>query len=508
MKSKSAVNLTVKGLVMFCLAFAIACQANVGEPTNGENISTSPQAEAVIVTENPSDYPSPSLVDEGTPEVATVVDNASIATVPSKSPAGTVPGFGGVPTPTQSQTPVPTLLTPAAPEATSAPLPTSTPRPPTAAESGLPTALAPATKPEPIPTSTAEPISGSEPPYQFTPAPQPVININFPDNATELHKAAVDVGPEAIREILDSGVDVNARISITITVEDTETVARDVTALHLAMWRNSDVAVTEVLLDYGADINAQGWRRAPIHFAAQYGGASLIELVLSRGADVNALDSRNATPLHYGARHNSFSEVIYVLLKSGADVHARTARTGHSPLHWAARNANAEITKLLVEHGADVHARTERGYSTPLHLAARFNPNPAVIQLLLEKGADVHARAFAEFQPDLGPTSLHLAARYNANPEIIEVLLNHGANINARGDAREVPELGPTPLHWAVRYNANPEVSGVLADRGADLDAEAELQAGNMGTLFLTPAELATQKTDPSIAERLGLAGG
>src|SRR5262245_39940638 len=66
---------------------------------------------------------------------------------------------------------------------------------------------------------------------------------------------------------------------------------------------------------------AQDWR--PIIEASYKGLASIVELLIKHGADVNALSSsEHNRPLHR-AIEKGHRDVVEVLLKAGADVEAR-----------------------------------------------------------------------------------------------------------------------------------------------------------------------------------------
>ena len=151
-------------------------------------------------------------------------------------------------------------------------------------------------------------------------------------------------------------------------------------------------------------------------------------------------------------------EDIRKLLAEGADVNARN-KDDSSPLHWAVFNENPEIIATLIEAGANVNARIKDGYS-PLHFAAVLNKNPAVIKALAQAGADVNARTKDGWSP------LHFAAENNKNSQVIRALVQAGADVNARDKDEE------TPLHQAAERNKNPEVVLALLDAGADADAK------------------------------------
>src|SRR4051794_11213601 len=79
-------------------------------------------------------------------------------------------------------------------------------------------------------------------------------------------------------------------------------------------------------------------------------------LAIKRG-DVAARDRRGNTPLLYAAGFGSTS-AMRVLIERGADVNARNSFDA-TPLIWAA--ANLEKVRLLVDRGADVNAKTRQG---------------------------------------------------------------------------------------------------------------------------------------------------
>ena len=109
-----------------------------------------------------------------------------------------------------------------------------------------------------------------------------------------------------------------------------------------------------------------------LHLAATCSSAPVVKVIVEAGAgsvDINACDSLNQTPLHYAAFWNDDVNVVQILLSKGADVKAMN-KWQCTPLHLAAarNNSNAEVISVLVEAGADVDAR-DCNKQTPLHFA-------------------------------------------------------------------------------------------------------------------------------------------
>ena len=87
----------------------------------------------------------------------------------------------------------------------------------------------------------------------------------------------------------------------------------------------------------------------------------LMDWLITQGADINARDEYDRTPLHYHAQVNDV-ERIALLLERGADIEAQD-KYKNTPLHFA--EYNAKTVQLLIEKGADVNAKDDRG-NTPL----------------------------------------------------------------------------------------------------------------------------------------------
>jgi ankyrin repeat protein len=90
------------------------------------------------------------------------------------------------------------------------------------------------------------------------------------------------------------------------------------TALHKAV-KNRNIEGVELLISKGADINAKDGARnqiTPLHLAVQNRDKLMVELLVAKGADVRARDTTGNTPLRI-AETNGYTEIVE-LLRRGA----------------------------------------------------------------------------------------------------------------------------------------------------------------------------------------------
>lgn len=205
-----------------------------------------------------------------------------------------------------------------------------------------------------------------------------------------------------------------------------------------------------------------------------------IKSFLDSGASADLRDTRGTTPLMHAASIGSI-EAMRLLMKAGADVNARNGLDA-TPLVWAA--ANAEKAKLLIDAGAQVNVRTKM-MRTPLMMAAAAPGNSATVKLILEKGADV---TVADVR---GHTALVDAARAN-NTEAVRLLLEHKQDIDA-GDFGGVTALGHAAGH------SNIAMVKMLLAKGANpntsLKRELKVRNGLIAASYFTPLMAAVSRS-------------
>lgn len=120
--------------------------------------------------------------------------------------------------------------------------------------------------------------------------------------------------------------------------------------LHLAVDRGHQ-PIVELLLDAGTEVDARDADsgKTPLFAAAVNGEVQKVELLVRRGADVNAKTSHLRTPLH-DAAWSGKAEVVRYLLTAGADADPKDG-FAYSPLDFANQQGHAEVARLLEEAG-------------------------------------------------------------------------------------------------------------------------------------------------------------
>jgi ankyrin repeat protein len=280
---------------------------------------------------------------------------------------------------------------------------------------------------------------------------------------------------ELVRALLDREKDDKKR-NLNHKEKDGWTPLHFAEAPHTAEQRPGHHAVTALLAEAGADMNAEDrdedtvldWalfnedaasvrrlvklgvgmdKDSSLHEAIEAGNMEMVELLLELGADVNAQDWERRTPLLH-AEETGRHDIVEFLVEAGAYIDWRD-RNGCTIIDWAAEYDDADSIHRLVDLGVDLIQKEGR-WTAPLYRASRAGSVKAV-RALLELGADVDAR---EGDEDAGPTALHIACE-KGFAETARALIEGGADWTSRD------EDGRTPLELAVRHGKAETASAV-----------------------------------------------
>jgi ankyrin repeat protein len=236
-------------------------------------------------------------------------------------------------------------------------------------------------------------------------------------------------------------------------------------------------------LDHGARSNMEDIRgETPLHLVSrgqhesQGGGVGIVQLLIGRGANVDAHDKGHMTPLHLASYYGKL-EIVRALLAHGASVNTK-GELGQTALHLVLDGSRSgpdgvRIVRLLLEHGADVNAK-DSNQETPLHLACNYQEF-SIGRVLLVFGANANAANI------WGQTPLHMLSLWpyvEDESRLVGILVDGGADVNSRDKDHE------TPLHTAYGNNRLDIVERLL-EKYAD-----KIAKNNKGE---TPIQLAPQ---------------
>ncbi|MBI3864159.1 MAG: ankyrin repeat domain-containing protein [Planctomycetia bacterium] len=220
--------------------------------------------------------------------------------------------------------------------------------------------------------------------------------------------------PQVVRELVAAGADIN-------------TVGGDGYHLLKSAAETGNVEFTRALLEMGADVETTSTGDTALHTAVLWDQLEIVRLLLDAGANPNAQDVDQCTPLMLART----SECVDLLLAAGARVDFAD-QTGAEVVH---HHSDPEILSRLQEAGAGLNPH-EPSMPTVLHRAAETGDLP-LARYLLQGGADVNGATV------WGLTPLMSAAE-RGHVGVMELLLSAGADIDA------TDETGRTALFYAA----------------------------------------------------------
>src|SRR5262245_58895161 len=311
------------------------------------------------------------------------------------------------------------------------------------------------------------------------------VNVKEPEHdQTALMWAAAERHPEAVRVLLEAGADIRARsrtYSQIVTSEVTQragreelnyTVLRGGSTPLLFAARSGDVESVRLLLATGADVNDQLPNgMSALVLAAQSGNGPAARLLLDKGADPNAA-AIGYTSLHAAVLRSDLS-LVNELLSHGANPNAPITKgtplrrnsqdfnlpatlIGATPYWLAAKYVEPDLMRALLSGGADPTILLPDG-TTPLMAAAglkegtgRDSDRRGLILIdggkLPDEARIVDAVELVLLQPGNidagnrnGDTALHAASAMGYD-RLIKLLAEKGANLNVKNSR------GLTPL--------------------------------------------------------------
>jgi hypothetical protein len=198
----------------------------------------------------------------------------------------------------------------------------------------------------------------------------------------------------------------------------------DETSLYLACKKGS-VNSVEVLITKGADVNSKNKHGVtPLLATAEINDSSesneILKILLHNNADINEIDNDDSTALILAAKYDNAAHVE--ILCTNKALLDKKDKEGNTALLIASTEGYTDIVKELVENKADVEIVNENK-DTALSIAV-FNQYEKIVEHLIKAGANVN------HENNDGHKIIVLALK-KRNTSIIKLLLDNGADKEA-----------------------------------------------------------------------------
>lgn len=207
----------------------------------------------------------------------------------------------------------------------------------------------------------------------------------FAQYLSPMHGAIIKGNKEGVRYLLETGYKADTVEEITSAAPRKMRVL--VTPLQMAL-RYRQVDIAQMLIeDYNANVNFLTSQTA-LH-EALWGDLSLVEYLLSKGAEPNHKNNFGDTPLNIICSSRDWPQAIELLYKYGANINVK-GYGQMTALHNSAYMGYLGNMQTLINLSTNINAKDKNG-NTPLHLAVK-NGNMAAAKMLIEAGAKTNIK--------------------------------------------------------------------------------------------------------------------
>jgi len=276
------------------------------------------------------------------------------------------------------------------------------------------------------------------------------LGVKVDSQEGNLIQTAIDAGkPESVKYLLEQGI----RVSLS--------------DLRQAM-KVKNRRMVEIMVSHGLDINSKtGYMHLPLfHEELRESNRDWIEFLIEMGADPNIKDGFERTslmalsggivygrnrPLHETDYHERL-KVLDLLISKGVDVNAQD-RSGDTVVHLLVQNTPRQIKmeyiepflKKLIALGADINLKNKHGI-TPLFLVLNRR-KPEMAKGFIRHGADINLKN------RYGVTPLDRALEFNLR-EVAKLIARRGGVKGDPPTPAEVARLGKFSKFNAIRQAA------------------------------------------------------
>lgn len=196
------------------------------------------------------------------------------------------------------------------------------------------------------------------------------INYSDDDGFTPLNIAIESGDMELTKFLITNGANVNSLMQDGVSL------------IGYAIAQNN-MDLLQMLIENGANVNntnGDSWADTPLKTASRLGLDNVVRILLTRNADINAVDMNGNTALHTAALNSQLS-IVKLLLEKNPNLDIQN-KVGNTALHLAVISGNIDIVGELVLKGANTRIRNNDG-KYPRDIA-RANNSAAIFEVLRE----------------------------------------------------------------------------------------------------------------------------
>jgi len=230
--------------------------------------------------------------------------------------------------------------------------------------------------------------------------------INVKNNAgwTLLIWASIKGYMKTVQFLLDNGIDINAtnhdgwnaitgaffknhtNIVDVLTEQGATLGGKYAESALLSAYIDGYYDVVKLLINQGINVNILNDKGdSLLGLAVRDTNKEIVELLIERGADVNAKTSLCATKRVIGiAAQNGENEILQVLIDKGAAVNYQ----GSSALCDAACYCQQDTCKELISQGANINATSHNGWTPLMHAAGKDDLD--LVKFMVTEKANIH----------------------------------------------------------------------------------------------------------------------
>lgn len=225
-------------------------------------------------------------------------------------------------------------------------------------------------------------------------------------------------------------------------------IAEEKKSLWLKAVLNNDVETIKKTLDSGFDVNTRlsgDFDPTAFIYYAKNGNMDMLILLLNRGADISLTDRTANTAFSYACARGDV-DMVNLLLNNGVDPNEADG------FIVAGENNRLEIVKILLEKGANVDFQNKYGYTTLI--LTSYEGHEKLVDFLLDFGANLN------IIDNFGQNAF-ISASLRGRTEIMKKLLKKGVNEKQK-DIRsktglftyvfELEEIDPDFLEFFIEH--------------------------------------------------------